>query len=262
MSLRQIRRIFVARKQRLSPNMLRVIFSGEDLASFPEGFESGYIKLRFLMNQNKAYPSNSTASDEKARVRSYTIRHFDLAAQALTVDFALHSDESVDEGPASFWVQQCAVGDEITIDGPGPAKIISHHADWFFLVGDMTALPALSVNLEKLPASAMGYVVIEVRSEADKILPPLPEGMNVHWVVNDHSSSDQHLLVHAVEVLPWHQGDVAVWSATEFGVMKRLRKYFKHEKQVDSKKLYISSYWKSGGSDEDHKKAKKMDAEK
>ncbi|MGS2717435.1 siderophore-interacting protein [Eionea flava] len=258
MSLREIRRIFVSRKQLISPNMLRIVFSGEDLASFPEDFESGYIKLRFLMSQNEVYPSDSGALDEKARVRSYTIRHFDLAVRELTVDFALHGDE----GPASFWAQHCAIGDEITMDGPGPAKIISHDADWFFLVGDMTALPALSVNLEKLPASAKGYVVIEVLSEADKILPLLPSGMQVHWVINSHPSSDECLLANAVKALPWQPGNAAVWAATEFGVMKQLRKYFKHEQEVDSKKLYISSYWKLGGSDEEHKKAKKMDAEK
>lgn len=256
MSARQVRRVYVVRKERISPSLLRIVFSGDDLRSFPEGYESGYIKLRFLTNENRVYPVDGL--DQKPRVRSYTIRHFNLAAQELTIDFAYHNDG----GPASLWATNCVVGDEITIDGPGPAKLMTHDADWFFLVGDLAALPALSVNVEKLPASAKGYIVVMVASEEDKVLPMVPKNMEVVWVVNAHSSASQSLLVDAVTSLPWKSGLPAVWSATEFGVMKLLRQYFRDERQVDKQAMYISSYWKLGGSDEEHKKAKKVDADK
>ena len=47
-------------------------------------------------------------------------------------------------------------GDSITLAGPGGKKLLDFSADWLVLVGDMTALPAISVNLEQLPANATG----------------------------------------------------------------------------------------------------------
>ena len=57
-------------------------------------------------------------------------------------------------------------------------------ADWYPLAGDMAALPALSINIERLPDHARGYCVIEVACEADRQQFRHPSGMELIWVVN------------------------------------------------------------------------------
>ena len=263
MAGRALRNVKVAQKYFLSPNMQRIILSGEALKDFPEGFESGYVKLRFLADVNDAYPADASEeylhslANPKPRLRSYTVRAFDPKKCELTLDFVSHGDN----GPASAWALACNVGDSISVDGPGPAKLINMDADWFFLVGDMAALPAVSVNLEKLSPAATGYVVIEVLSEEDKIPLVVPKGVSVHWVVNAYSDSPNTLLADKVRSLSWYEGDPSVWVATEFSAMKNLRQYFKRERNVNKNNIYVSSYWKMGEADEGHKKAKKIDAE-
>ncbi|WP_420806523.1 hypothetical protein [Dasania marina] len=43
--------------------------------------------------------------------------------------------------------------------------------------------------------------------------------------------------------------------------MRALRRYFKQQKEVAKKALYVSSYWKRGLSEELHKKVKRTGAE-
>ena len=61
--------------------------------------------------------------------------------------------------------------------------------------------------------------------------------------------------------LPWLEGTPSIWAACEFSNMRALRRYFKQEKKVEKKALYASSYWKSGLSEEQHKKVKRTDAD-
>ncbi len=248
---RAVRELMVSEIHQLTPQLLRMVLTGQDLADFPQGQEGGYIKLRFPHSDPELKP----------RVRSYTIVNFaydaTLERYELTIDFALHGDT----GLASAWALTAKVGDTISIDGPGSVKLVDAAADWFFLVGDMTALPALNVNLQKLPSNAKGYVVLDIVSEAEKTYLTIPEGLQVHWVINPHPDQPNNLLVDTVKSLTWEQGQANVWVACEFEAMRQLRRYFKQDRAVDKNNLYISSYWKMGVTDEENKRAKKMDAE-
>ncbi len=53
---------------------------------------------------------------------------------------------------------------------------------------------------------------------------------------------------------------MSVWAACEFSSMKVLRRFFKEEKVVDKSMLYISSYWKLGKNEDEHKIIKQQDA--
>ena len=242
---RMARPLSVTRCEKITPNMRRITLAGDDLDDFPESQEGGYIKLMLPCPGEEPY------------VRTYTIRNQDSSANSIDVDFALHPGTA----PASSWAQSATVGDEMTISGPGPKKLPEANADWFFIAGDMTALPAISVNLEHLPSDAIGYVVIEVLSVDDAQPLQAPEGIDVHWVVNAEPGSADSLLAQKVESLPWLDGRVSAWAACEFSTMKRLRKYFRIERQVPKTHLYVSSYWKQGVSEDQHKRLKRQDAE-
>lgn len=238
------RTLHVIAARPLTPNMRRITLGGGEIESFPVNQESAYIKLIF-----------PAAGGDRPLVRTYTVRH--QRADQFDVDFVMHGDA----GPAAQWAARVRPGESILVGGPGPRKLVDNSADWFLLAGDMTALPALAVNLEQLPAGAKGYAVIEVIDEGD--IQPLrhPAGVVLHWLINPHPGDDHRLLLDRVRELDWLSGRPSIWAACEFDAMRALRRYFKEERGVGRDELYVSSYWKRGSSEDQHKIAKHSDAE-
>ena len=148
------------------------------------------------------------------------------------------------------------------IGGPGPRKLVHDTADWYLLVGDMTALPAISGNLELLPDTARGTAIIEVMDQSDIQELAKPPHLDIVWVINPQPGHDSDLLVERVKSLPWEDGNPSVWAACEFSSMRKLRDYFRGERGLDNTNLYISSYWKAGINEDSHKVAKREDAMK
>ncbi|MBX2859522.1 MAG: siderophore-interacting protein [Cellvibrionaceae bacterium] len=258
MANKHLWRASVLSSSRITPNMQRIVLSGDDLSNFPQPIEGGYIKLLFSA-EGKVLASEAEQQrmlPAKPVMRTYTVRRFDPLGKALTVDFVIHAES---EGPASRWAQTAAVGDNIVFAGPGPAKIVDTGADWHLLAGDMTALPALSVNLQQLPRDAKGYAIIEVATKDDIQDLSAPEGFALNWVFNEaHGQSEA--FVNAIQETAWLEGRPYVWCACEFSTMRRLRKYFKQTRHLDKQSLYISSYWKQGNTEDQHKVVKQQDA--
>ena len=243
--------------QQLTPNMQRIRFQADDLSDFPADAEGGYIKL--LFTEQGDTDISALGADQNPKKRTYTIRHFRQALNQLDVDFVHHEHSAMDNdsgGFAAAWSESATTGDTISIAGPGMLKPVNIDTDWYFLVADMTALPALSAQLTKLPTTARGYAVIEINHEDDKQILPKPEGIELIWVIADAAKT---YLVHQVKALTWQQGEVSVWCACEFSAMRALRVYFRNDRNVDKDNIYISSYWKSGCTEDGHKIAKRDD---
>jgi len=240
------RTLTVIRSHQLTPNMKRITLGGSELKGFPVDQESAYIKLQIPADNG-----------ESLVTRTYTVRKHRKALNEIDVDFMVHGDS----GPASAWALRAQPGDCITLAGPGGKKLLDFSADWLVLVGDMTALPAISVNLEQLPANAQGYAVIEILDESDIQAFEIPESFEIHWVINPAPGIENTHLLDKLKQLPWLKGEPSIWAACEFNTMRALRQYFKQEKNVDKKAVYVSSYWKRGLSEEEHKKVKRTDAE-
>ena len=239
------RRLKVTRKEQVSPGMLRVILAGEDLADFPADRESANFKL--------ILPSKDSAPV----VRTYSVRSFDESALELAVDFYRHSEA----GPGSQWAASVAIGEAIEIAGPGPAKFVDFTADWFLFAGDMSALPAISANIERLPSDATGYAVFEIESSEDIQSLKFPEGMQVNWLVRTQGRQPCEQLIEAVRACDWRLGRPAVWLAGESGAVRTLRRYFKEERGVERSDLYASGYWQLGLTEDAHQKIKRQSAD-
>lgn len=234
----------VIRKEYVTANMLRVTLGGEALAGFPEGQEGGYIKFIF------------PTTDGSRLMRTYTIRQ--QRQHELDVDFALHGDSGV----ACLWALHTQTGDQIQVGGPGPKKRISESADWMIFVGDMTSLPAISVNLANLPSESKGYAILEVQTEADIQTLQKPDDIELKWIINPNPGQDSQSLLEHVKTLKWLDGNVAIWAACEFSSMRALRAFFKERSDVEKGNLYISSYWKHGLNEDQHKIEKREDLDK
>ena len=227
-------------------NMRRITLGGRNLADFPTDQAGGYVK--FFLD----YPDMDMTA-----VRTYTIRYQRDNQSEIDVDFVMHGDHGV----ASAWALHASVGDTLTVGGPGPKKIVDMDADWYFLVGDMTALPPLSATLEALPASARRYAVIEILHDSDQQDIAAPPGMEVQWVVAADNVAGREAVVERVRNKPWLEGRPSVWAASEFDTMKALRQYFKKERGLRPSEAYISSYWKNGLREDEHKIVKKQDVD-
>jgi NADPH-dependent ferric siderophore reductase len=236
----------------LTANMRRITFQGDALAKFPEDSQGAHIKLLF----NKA-------DAQRPIMRTYTIAAQRPQLNEIDVDFMLHdtAENGADEGIAAPWARRAQVGDDILIAGPGPANLINTDAEYFLLAGDMTALPALTVNLQSLPANVQGTAFIEVLSEADKQALAKPQGVDIHWVVNPHPGAEDSPLFKAIENTILPNASLAVWVACEFKTMRKIRQYLKKEQNIAKDHQYISSYWKKGNTEDQHKVLKREDAQ-
>ena len=240
----------VLKRQLVTPHMLRLTFGGEGMAAFPADQESAYIKL-VIPAGHESMPETPSSV-----MRTYTVRH--QRDGEIDVDIVLHEDG----GPAATWAATAAPGDTILIGGPGPVKRLPESADWYLLVGDMTSLPAIGANLERLPTSARGHAIIEVASEADIQRLDQPDSMQIDWLINPHPGSDSDRLIDALRKVEWLPGTPGIWVACEFSAMRKLRRHLIDERGVGKREMYISSYWKLGTSEDGHRVVKREDADR
>ncbi|EPJ45485.1 MAG: siderophore-interacting protein [Osedax symbiont Rs2] len=251
------RKLMVINKQKISCNMLRITLGGDALQDFPLDQESGYIKLHFakedVLEGDIEQQLRSDDAQTRPTLRTYTVRQQRQDPCEIDVDFVVHEG-----GPASDWAINSQQGEQIYVAGPGKKKLVDVTADWFFLAADMTALPAISVNLALLPDNARGYAVIEVLEQADIQPLAFPENFELHWVINNHQQGTS-LLLDAVKALPPLPGKPSVWLACEFTSMRALRQYFHADLQINRRSVYASSYWKLGLTEEEHKRVKSVD---
>jgi len=242
----------VTKSVRITPNMQRITLQGHGLNNFPSDCEGSYIKL--LFDQRGTTDLTTLQPDERPVMRTYTISRFFPSSQTIDVDFVRHETCDLNCGFAGRWAMNVNIGDTINIAGPGNSSLLNTTADWYFMVGDMTSLPALSAKLRTISARAKGYVVIKIIEQSDIQHIAIPSNMQVIWTTDNDS-----MLSH-VTSLPWLDGDVSVWVACEFDMMRAMRNFFRNEKEVAKDNIYISSYWKKGVSEDGHKIIKRQDA--
>ena len=239
----------VVKSEMITPHMLRVTLGGEGLADFPEDQNSAYVKL--------VLSCPAPDSDEKPLIRTYTVRDYNPQSNELDVDFVVHEET----GHAVTWAQSASPGDEIPLMGPGPKKVVDYSADWFLLAGDMSALPAISANIEGMPADAKGHALLEIIDESDKQDFDIPAGLNVQWIVNPHPDRENTVLLDGVRAIEWAEGRPSIWVAGEFSAVLAIRSYLKKDRGVSRHDLYASSYWKMGESEDQHRVSKRDTAE-
>jgi len=250
MSKPQPRRAVVIKSVRITPTMQRIFLGGEDLRSFPAVSAGAYIKLMFDKYGN---PLTQPTDMSEVAMRTYTISHFNADKPEMILDMVIHTNDGK-TGPASAWATSAKSGDIITLAGPGSSKGLNEHYDWVLLAGDMTALPSIRNHLAELPSHAVGYAVIKIEDKRDAVALQKPDGVTVVW---EHEQP----LPSCLSQLTWLEGTPTIWIACEFADMRAIRTWLKDEKAVAHGNIYISSYWKKGRSEDQHKIEKRLDSE-
>lgn len=240
----------------LTPNMIRVVFAGPELADFPEGREGGNCKL-LLPEQTESRESFEKRLTDGPRPvqRTYTVRDYSKDKQELIIDFVAHGDN----GPASRWASHAKPGSFLGFAGPSGPKITYYEADWYLVAADPSAIPIAAVTLEAMPRDAKGVAIFEVTSIEDKQEIDAPNGIEMHWFEQSDPNKASMAQERIIRDLDWPVGRIQTCIAGESSVIKSLRGFLHNEKNLPKEDVYISGYWKIGLVEDEHQKMKRAD---
>lgn len=241
----KVRRVRVQGVQRLGANFLRVRFAGDDLHDFVSASFDDHAKLMLPTRPGAplvlAEPGVDglvwPAGADKPVMRDYTPRAFDTAEGWLDIEFLLHG-----EGAASEWAARAQAGDEVGLGGPRGSFVVPTGFDWHLLVGDETALPAISRRLEELPEGARAVVVAETAHEGDRRDFSGRAEVEVRWV----RAGVTDALAREVASLTLPAGDGFAWAAGEAASMVAVRQALVQGHGLDRSRVRASAYWKRG----------------
>lgn len=178
----------------------------------------------------------------KPLVRTYTHRAWNPQSKEISIDFVNHGDN----GPASSWANNAATGDQLGVAMKVGERKLYPDVDWYFLIGDATAIPVLSCILESLPDTARGHCLIEVATAADVHPEIRHDGFTIQWIFNEQPEKGSLLDETAMAVRLPASGSKFAYVACEYDTVRSLRKYFRKEQQWEREELYAFSYWRAG----------------
>jgi NADPH-dependent ferric siderophore reductase len=247
----KMRMLEVLRTRRLSPQLLRVTLTGEDLRGFVSASFDDHVKV-FFPGPGQARPILPTVGPDgitmppgvpRPAARDYTPRRYDADANELDIEFVLHGD-----GLASTWAAQAQPGQYIGVGGPRGSFVVPTGYDWHLLVGDETALPAIARRLEELPPGTRAIALLEVADASAEIpLPAAHDGISVRWLHrNGAEAGDAALLEQACRDVELPPGEGYVWAAAESAAARAVRQVMVQERGIDKSRIRASSYWKRG----------------
>jgi NADPH-dependent ferric siderophore reductase len=235
--------VTVKRVRRLTPHMLRVTFSGDELANFAWNGPAAHIKLFF--SESAAQPAGSASDSARPVVRTYTPRRFDRATCELDVDFVVHG-----EGPASAWAEQAAPGQPLAIAGPGRSYEVHESAQWYVLAGDDTAIPAISTILEALPRTMRVIALLEIVDAGEEHVLVPSSDVEIRWLPRGPDPARAGAeLERALRQLEFPGGSGRIYVACEADAMRRIRRHLLTERGIPRADLVTRGYWKLGATD-------------
>ncbi|HEX7936125.1 MAG TPA: siderophore-interacting protein [Paraburkholderia sp.] len=245
----KFRLLQVTKVAALSPHLIRVTFTGEDLHDFVSASFDDHIKVFFpepgadKPELPEAGPKGPVFAEGRRPIaRDFTPRRFDREARELDIEFAMH-----EAGPAATWAAQAKVGQYLGVGGPRGSLVIPTAFDWHLMIGDDTALPAIARRLEELPAGKRVAAVIEVADPSAQIEFSTQAELHLVWCYRSENGCRGEALLQAVREtwLP-EDGEGYVWAAGESATMRAVRYHLCTERGVEKSRIRAASYWKQG----------------
>jgi NADPH-dependent ferric siderophore reductase len=245
--------------EHLTPELVRVVLGGDGLADYVhKDAADTYVNVLFL--PESADYSVPFADDEVRELpreqrpfpRRYTVRRWDPVTRLLTIDFVVHGEV----GLAGRWAQHALPGDRVQFRGPGGGYFPHADAQSYLFVGDESALPAIAVSAEMVPADRPVNVVVEVESAASEVPLISPGELQVTWVHRASATRPDTLLVDAVAALPRPDGVVSAFVHGEAQAVRAVRRHLLEAGIVDRAHLSASPYWRRGHTDEEWRSVK------
>lgn len=269
MSHKRIARTIITLKEKINitPHFIRGVFTSDHLAQYayttagdnnkifipPEGIKD----VHFAITDEQTGATILPPLDVRPLIRTYTHRYLDLEKKELYIDFVNHGNN----GPASAWINRARAGDQIGVAMRTEQKaLFDESAQNYVLAGDATALPVLSVILERLPRSATVQCFLEVHGQEDEQKLYTQAQAAFTWVHNPYPERGS-LLADIVMQAEMPLENKFAYIAAEFSIVKTLRRFFRKELNWKNDELYAYSYWKSGTAESDSAAERKEEKE-
>lgn len=232
--------VTVTAVRRLAERMARITLAGDEVAHFDYAGPDHLARVFFPVSADFRLPVTADwwpelqamPAERRPVMRNYTVRRIDHARGELDIDFVLHGDS----GPASAWACAAKPGDRIGVlsDGCGYRP---GDADWQLLIGDETAVPAISSILENLQTPA--HVLLEVGDKLDVLDLAAP----ATWLYRDGARGSQ--VLKALRGTTFPDGKPYVWVAGESKLATSVRRYLVNERSIGKEQIYFCGYWRA-----------------
>lgn len=213
--------------------LLRIWFVGDDLAGFVSDAPDDHVKL-FLPD-----------GEGGVVARDYTPRRFDAAAQTLAIEFALHGEDE-DAGPATRWAMHAQPGDTVEIGGPRGSTIVADDFDWYLLIGDETALPAIGRRLDELRPEAEVIVLASIAHGSIRPELPVRPRVMVQWLDRTPLRNAGAEFRDALDAMTLPDGEGFVWIAAEAAAARAVRTFVAETRGHPKSWIKASGYWVAG----------------
>jgi NADPH-dependent ferric siderophore reductase len=210
----------VLTRTELSAHLLRLELGGPQLA----GFSSTGIPDEWVGLVVPGQPAS----------RFYSVRSW--VGGVLTLDVVLH-----EQGLVTQWAASECVGDTVTITAPKGSFSLPADAQWVYLVGDLTAVPAMARVAEDLDTG----LPLSIWAEADvPIEGYFPAGRgDLTWVAPGAGGTSG--LADLVETIPWPGAPGYFWMAGESSQMRAIRSFLMRERRLPHSAYDVMGYWRA-----------------
>jgi NADPH-dependent ferric siderophore reductase len=237
----------VRRVERVSPRLIRVTLSGDELEGLSVEQPAASVRLLLPSPGTRELVMPTWTGNEfllpggrRPTIRTFTPWRVDTDALELDLGIVVHGS-----GAASEWAASAEPGDQGAISGPGRGYAVDNDAPAYLLAGDETAIPAIMQLLEALPDDTRVQVHLEVgHPDAQLALPEHP-GATVEWGDLPPGAVPGELLVEAVsgaDLAP----EAKVWVAGEAAAVWRVRKHLFEDRGLRRNQAAVRGYWKHG----------------
>ena len=227
--LRKGRRVWpltVTAKDKITPRMTRVTFSGSDLNEL-------------IWTRGQDVVLEIPTQDGISR-RHYTIRAHDAVAKTLSIDFVLHG-----EGASGPWLDALKPGDVVNAVGPRGHTYV-RDADWHLFVGDETCIPGIFAMIEGLPAGAQAFAVLEIGGAEDVLRADAKADVSYMWVSRDGAPPGPGMLLDAaLEEFAFPQGEGFAYVIGETSNVRRIRHRLL-DRGFSRDRIAAEGYWRPG----------------